>query len=173
MTKLVNTLVAAAVAAGIGLSLSAASYAQSDATRQPNVDGHARHGWGEPGDMRARMQARMAERARLMHNALAIRSDQEAAWTAFLGQARRPAADRSADSAEHADRAELTTPERLDRMARRMGERQAAFQRRAEAVKTLYAALDGSQRKTFDALVNLRVARFGSAGGGSRFHHMR
>ncbi len=171
MTNLVNTLAAAAVAAGIGLSLSAASYAQSDAAHQPPADGHARHGWGEPGDMRARMQARMAERASLMHDALAIRSDQEAAWTAFLTQARRPAGERPAGPrAEHAARAELTTPERLDRMAKRMGERQAAFQRRADAVKTLYAALDSSQRKTFDALVNLRFTGFGGDGG--RFRHM-
>ncbi len=51
-----------------------------------------------------------------------------------------------------------------------MADRQAKFQRRAEAVKTFYAALDGSQRKTFDALVNLRFARFGGGEGG--FHRM-
>ncbi len=171
MTKLVNTLAAAAVAAGIGLGVCAASNAQTDAAHQSQGDGHARHGWGKPGDMRARMEGRLTERARLLHDALAIRPDQDSAWTAFLAQMRPPAAEQAAGPRmEHADRAEVTTPERLDRVARRMADRQAKFQRRAEAVKTFYAALDGSQRKTFDALVNLRFARFGGGEGG--FHRM-
>ena len=50
----------------------------------------------------------------------------------------------------------LTTPERLDRMAafmaKRTAERQAAFQRRADAVKRFYAVLGPEQKRAFDAL---------------------
>jgi hypothetical protein len=50
----------------------------------------------------------------------------------------------------------MTTPERLDRMAQMMDQREtrrrAAFERRAAATKALYAALSPEQRHTLDAL---------------------
>lgn len=55
-----------------------------------------------------------------------------------------------------AEEASLTTPERLDRMMKRMSEdtarRQAAMSRHVEAVKQFYAALTPPQQKAFDAL---------------------
>jgi hypothetical protein len=57
------------------------------------------------------------------------------------------------------DLAGMTTPERLDAMARMMDERMTRmrerFQRHATAVKALYAVLSPEQRRTLDALPGL------------------
>lgn len=124
--------------------------------------------------MRARMEARHAERLKALHDVLAIRPDQEAAFQAFAAATQPPAP--KADAGPHAmggDRAaiaNLTTPERLDRMAQRMQERMArrqeAFSRRAAATKALYAALSPDQRRAMDALPMLRGGHDGPHGGG-------
>ena len=149
---------AAPVAAFAVLSLAAAAQAQTAApAAQPDAAAQAR--WN-PEAMRARMQARRDERLHLLHDALALRTDQEPAWQAFTQDSARP------DRGDHAGRrheesAAMTTPERLDRMARRMGEKQVELQHRADAVKRFYAALDTRQQKAFDALVALRGRRMG------------
>lgn len=117
-----------------------------------------------PEQMRARMEARRAERLKALHDVLAIRPDQEGAFQAFAAAMRPP--ERPAGEAPHAMTgdytalANMTTPERLDRMAQRMQERtarrQAAFARRASATKALYASLGPEQRRTMDALPLLR-----------------
>ncbi len=172
-TSLPKLLVAATVAAGLSVSLAAVGHAQSDPAPPARPgEGHGQHGWREPGQMRERFEAHLRQRAQLVHDALGLRSDQETAWQAYLSEMRPPApSERAGRRMDHGDHADLTTPERLDRMAMRMSERQAAFQRHADAVKRLYAVLDARQRKTFDALANLRVARFGREGPGLR--HMR
>jgi hypothetical protein len=60
----------------------------------------------------------------------------------------------------------LTTPERLDRQAQRLSERQQRQQKAATVVKTFYAALTSDQRKAFDSL----PLAFGGARGGHWRH---
>lgn len=168
MTKLFKSLSTACLAAGLGLSLAAAAHAQNQPGPPPREEGRGAHAWGQPGDMRARFEARRAQRAQLLHDALGLRSDQEGAWSAFMAEMKPP--ERADARMRHDDAVPLSAPERMDRAAARMGERQAAFQHRTDAVKRFYAALDERQRKTFDALVNLRLAKFGRGGGG--FHRM-
>ena len=48
--------------------------------------------------------------------------------------------------------AQMTTPERLDRMGERMKARQARFEQHAAATKRFYAQLSPSQQKAFDAM---------------------
>jgi hypothetical protein len=55
-------------------------------------------------------------------------------------------------------------------MEKRMGERQAMFEKHAAAVKTFYAALSPAQQHTFDALAKMRG--HGGRGGGMGHHHM-
>ena len=97
-----------------------------------------------------RTEARQAERARALHDVLGIRPNQEAAVQAFQAAMRPERRDHGQPPAPAA-----TTPERLDRMAARMAERQQAFQRRAEAIKRFYAQLTPEQQKSFDALQTL------------------
>jgi Spy/CpxP family protein refolding chaperone len=165
MSKAVITLPALALTATLGLTL--AAQAQPTTPAGPPQQ-QQQHGWDREG-MRARMQARMDQRFQVFHDALGLRADQEAAWQTFKTEW-RPAGDRMGRRRdEDRDAAPMTTPERLERMAQRMSERQAAMARRAEAVKRFYAVLDERQRKTFDALVSLRMARFDRGGPGRRF----
>jgi len=73
--------------------------------------------------------------------------------------------------------ARLKTPERIDRMRTLRNERNAQADRRAEAVKTFYAALSPEQQQRFDA-VSLRMHRDGKGerrgregGHGRHGHH--
>jgi protein CpxP len=124
----------------------------------------AHRSW-DPAQMRARMEERRTARLHALHEALGIRPDQEAAFAAFAAAMRPPEGDRQGMhpggmSADRAALANLTTPERLDRMGQRMQEhvarRQEAFARRASATKALYSALSPGQRRTMDALPPLR-----------------
>jgi hypothetical protein len=92
---------------------------------------------------------RMAQRLR---DILQLRPDQEPALKAFLQAARPPMDDRPGFMDDDAPPKPLTTPERLDLEAKRMAEHQAAFQKRAAAVRAFYTALTPSQQKAFDAL---------------------
>jgi hypothetical protein len=156
-----------ALAGAVVLGLGAVAVASAQDQSPPPGQGGpgARHGW-DPAAMKERMEARRAEHAKLLHDALSIRPDQEAAFQAFT-TAMTPE-PRERGQGEHRDgaRHELTTPERLDRMEKRMAEHQAKFQRRAEAIKAFYAALSPEQQRTFDALGALRGHGRGGHEGG-------
>jgi hypothetical protein len=141
---------------------SAAVVQAQDAPSAPPPAG-ARQGW-DPARFHARMEARRAERLKALHDVLAIRPNQEAAFQTFASAMRPPERTPGAGpvgrSDDRAALANLTTPERLDRMAQRMqartAEHQARFAQRIAATKTFYAALDPAQQKAFDALPMLR-----------------
>jgi hypothetical protein len=113
------------------------------------------------------MEARRAARLHALHDVLAIRPDQEGAFTAFAAALRSPerapGAKAEGMGADRAAMANMTTPERLDMMAQRMqarmGRRQERLQRRAAATKALYAALNPEQRRVMDALPLLAGGR--------------
>jgi hypothetical protein len=151
MSRTISFLAAAATS----LCLSSAALAQDQQLAQPMGDS-AHH--GDRAAMREQwMKARQEHRARFLHDVLNIRPDQEVALQAFL-------ADTQRQPHEHKDWAErdgqaatpMTTPQRLDQMAammaRRSAEHQAAFQRRADAIKRFYAVLSPVQKRAFDAL---------------------
>jgi hypothetical protein len=101
-----------------------------------------------------RMQAHREAHLHALHDLLNIHPDQEAAFQAFAQSMHADKGDwRGRHDAEAG--APLTTPQRLDRMEARMAERDAAFKRRADAVRTFYAALSPDQQRTFDALHDL------------------
>ena len=130
---------APALIAAIGLSLCgvAAGYAQDGAAGAPAAPG-AQHKHWDPAAMKAHMEARRAEHVKFLHDALTIRPDQEAAFQAFVssmdhhgdrkgGQERGmhhgmgPGGDHAQGAADA--RESLTTPQRLDRMQKRMADR--------------------------------------------------
>ena len=107
--------------------------------------------------MVARRAERMQRRAALLHDALALRPDQERAWQTFM-TAMAPSEtmmERRGPRGPDGDAAPLTTPERLDRMAERLNRGQAEFSRHAAAVREFYAVLSPTQQRTFDALATL------------------
>lgn len=134
-------LAGAAVAAALVLAGGAAvSYAQP--APPPDAPGMARP---DP----AAMAQRRAERLR---DVLQLRPDQEPALRAFTEAMRPPEGLRERMMERRQEMRELSTPERLDRMKAHMAERQAAFDRRAAAIKRFYAALTPAQQKAFDAM---------------------
>ncbi len=105
------------------------------------------------------MHDRQEARSKALHAILNLRPDQEAAFQAFQA-AMTPPAREPHDRGGQADAAEMTTPQRLDRMAERMAKHEAEFQRRAAAIKSFYAVLSPEQQRAFDAMSML--------GGGGR-----
>ena len=169
MTQFIRVLSATALAGGLALSLAASAGAQGAPPSPPGAEAGPGHHW-DPAKMRQRMDERRQHRQQILHDALGVRADQEAAWQAFTGSMRPPEGKggpgmRHRDGEGPGERAELTTPQRLDRMAERMSERQARFAQRAAATKSFYAALDPRQQKTFDALVMSRMGHGGMGGG--------
>ena len=152
------------------MSLAASASAQQRPPPPPPGAGPAGRQW-DPSEMRARFEERRQQRQQVLHDALGLRPDQDGAWEAFLATEHRPDGERGPGmrhrEGEDGQRGELSTPQRLDRMAQRMSERQARFAQRADAIKRFYAALDPRQQKTFDALA---MAEHGHGMGGFGGH---
>ncbi len=155
----------AAGAAVLALSIAAAAWAQPAPPPASDSAGAPAGAHFDREAMRARMEARRQERLQTLHDALGLRADQDGAWRAYVDGMRQPEGREGRDHRDHArGEGPMTTPERLDRMAQRMSEHQAAFQRRAETIKGFYAALSPTQQRTFDALGRLRMGGRGMGG---------
>lgn len=161
---------AAAAVLCLGLTAAAAAAGAQDRPAGPG---------GPPRGDRAGERQKMFEdfrhrREQRLHDLLQIRPDQEGALRAYLaavepqgkpgergpGREGRPDRDRP-----------MTTPERLDRMAARMAERQQRFQAMSAATKTFYAALNADQRKAFDAMPRMGGEGHGFGHGGFGHGH--
>lgn len=91
----------------------------------------------------------VAQRLQALKTQLAIRSDQEPAWTTFVAAlSARPALQRPT----RAELEAMTTPQRLDRMRELRNQRHAAMDQRSEAVRVFYGVLSAEQQRTFDTL---------------------
>ena len=153
----------------LGFSLLASPAAQ--AADPPGPPPHAAM-QGHEGNMQEAHQGHMPQLASLLHDALALRPDQEASWRTFAASMTPPAAMMSHGD-ETQDHAMLTTPQMLDRMADHMRREQAEFERHAAAVRQLYAVLSPTQQRTFDALMMLMHHGMGMHGmGGMEMHGM-
>lgn len=119
------------------------------------------------GKFAERMQERRAKHLAALKAKLKLDASQESAWTAFTSATQPPALPPRADrEAARAEFAQLTTPQRLDRMQARQSERAARFAQRADATRTFYAALRPEQQKTFDT----EALKHGPRGHGPRGH---
>ncbi|MDR0458324.1 MAG: Spy/CpxP family protein refolding chaperone [Burkholderiaceae bacterium] len=139
-------LLAAAALAGLGT----VALAQQSASLAPPAPGApaAEHRHITPEQWRERMAQRRAEHMAHFKAALGITPDQEGAWNQFTTAMQPPAPPQPAG--QRGDWARLTTPERIDRMAQRMAERQQRFKQMGEAIKTFYGQLTPGQQKIFD-----------------------
>ncbi len=123
------------------------------AAMKPPEGREGRPGWGGPrgdhegmhehGPMPADPAARKAE----MDKRIAEMKARKAEW-----------------DGKRAEFAAMTTPQKLDMMMKRAGERQAHMQARVAAIKAFYAALTPSQQKAFDLMHQ------GMMGGGMHRH---
>lgn len=159
-------LVAAACLAVLGFSASAQP-AQPAIVAPGAAPTAAMPGPGQHPTMQehfARMQQRMARRDAALKQILQITPDQEGAWNQWAA-ARHASADMPRP--RPGEFAQLTTPQRIDRMRELRAARDAEMDRRAEATKAFYASLTPAQQKAFDALTLAHMGGFG----GHRGHH--
>jgi len=129
-------------------------------------------GAGGPMGMRghmdpAKMEAMMAKRHDALKAKLKLTPEQEGAWATFTA-AMKPPARTDMKRPDRSELDKLTTPERIDKMRALRGEHMAAMnsamEKREDAIKTFYAALNADQKKVFDA----EHARMGSRQGERR-----
>lgn len=117
---------------------------------QPAAGPHAAHGAGV--DMKAHHEAMHRQHAEDMKTVLRLRPDQEAALAAFM-EAHKPPVHEMKGPAEPKA---LTTPQRLDEMAKHEAAMGAHRERMRQALTKFYAALTPEQQKAFDALQRLK-----------------
>lgn len=105
-------------------------------------------GPGPRGDaMHAHWQEHMAQRAAELKGKLQLRPEQEADWARFL-EAMKPA--QRPLRPDPRELAQLSTPERLDRLRALRQQRESEMERRDAATRTFYATLSPEQQKVFD-----------------------
>lgn len=152
------------VVAGLLATAGFATYAQGPGG-MGMMDGDGRMGRMDP----AKMEQMVAKRAADLKAKLKITPAQESAWTSFT-TAMKPPANVQQNRVDRAELDKLTTPERIDKMralrAERTAEMNAAMDKRDEATKTFYAALNADQKKVFDT-EHARMGQHASRGG----HH--
>lgn len=146
MRSTIRQIALSAVAALAVASVAPAAWAQAQGAARPTPDQmHAK--------MQAMREAHERQHAQDLRTILRLRPDQEAALTAFLASHKRPArapGDHKGPPGEAG--MAMTTPQRLDQMAKREAERTGMEQRHAEALRTFYGALSPEQKQVFDAL---------------------
>lgn len=162
--KSLNTLLLAGIMATAALAATAqtvAPAAPATAAAPAKPAGH--HGDHMSRHDPAKMQARMAQHQTELKGKLKLTPAQEGAWTAFTAGMQPPAHGARMTPEQRADMDKLTTPERMDKMRtlrnQRMAEMNASMDKRGEATKTFYAALNADQKKVFDS------QRMGGKGG--------
>lgn len=99
--------------------------------------------------------AMMAKHQAELKAKLKLTPAQEGAWSAFTAALQPPAHMARPTPEQRAELDKLSTPERIDKMralrTQRMADVSAAMDKRGEATKTFYAALNPEQQKIFDA----------------------
>lgn len=162
MKALLNRRQLAATALGTAITaLSFAAIAQNTVPAAPlqaplaataaPADHHAkRHGPQAQAEHQKRFEQAMAERQSRLKDSLQLRPDQESAWKDFIGQTQvKPRA--SGERLPREQWAQLSTPQRLDRMEALKAERDAQFKQRNDGIRRFYSQLSPSQQKAFDA----------------------
>jgi len=95
----------------------------------------------------AKSAERIAKREAALHDKLCLTATQEPAWKTFTDrmQASGPA------KSERAPDADMTAPERADRMVAFLQAAQQRAATRAQAIKEFYSGLSPDQQKLFDS----------------------
>lgn len=159
MKTLHRHLLTAGLLAGLGIGAIAQTQTAPTAPAGPGpqaMQGERHH--RDPAQFRARMQERHAKRLEALKQKLQITPAQEGAWSTWVAS-RRPSANMPRP--QRGEFAQLSTPERIDRMRTLRAARSAEMDRRGEATKTFYATLTPAQQKAFDALTLAHMGGFG------------
>ena len=136
--KSIAIAVASAVLATGGVAVTSSAFAASEGSLHSVAFG------SHDG---AKFAERIAKRQAALHDKLALTPAQEASWKTFTDrmQASVPA------KAERAPVANMTAPERADRMVTFLQAAQQRAAARAQAIKEFYSGLSAEQQKVFDS----------------------
>ena len=129
-----------------------------------------RHARRAPAEREKRMAEHHAKRMAELKAALKLTAAQEGAWNTFTAATQPPARGERPPMDREAFK-NLTTPQRIDLMEKRMAERQAHMKQRGEAVKAFYAQLTPEQQKVFDERGMRHGKGEGRHGGHRGGHH--
>lgn len=132
MTKLRKFILVGFTTAGLGLAMNAV---------HANADECHRAGFNKE-----KFMQHMQQREAGLHEQLKLSAAQEPAWKAFTDKVKPAAGERP----QHEELAGLKAPERMERMAEHMQQREARMTVRVAAVKEFYAVLTSEQQKVFD-----------------------
>ncbi|HLK24498.1 MAG TPA: Spy/CpxP family protein refolding chaperone [Caulobacteraceae bacterium] len=145
--KLIFPAAAALAASAAVLAFAGATFGQDQQAgpRQPPT-AEQRQAW---------RQQHQAEAAQRLTAVLNLRPDQQGALQTFLAAMHASHDGREGHRHDGDQGQQLTTPQRLDRMAEMMTRREAAFHQRADAVRAFYATLSPEQQRAFDALPSM------------------
>ncbi|MCO5115441.1 MAG: Spy/CpxP family protein refolding chaperone [Burkholderiaceae bacterium] len=142
------------------------SVAQTTPALQPARPPRPRPASSAPAPGAQRWAERRAQRLEQLKAQLKLSPAQEGAWSAYTA-AMQPPAQRPARM-NHAELAQLSTPQRIERMQALQAEHQQFMSQRLDAVKAFYAQLTPEQQKIYDQ----QSLRHGPAGRGG-MHGMR
>lgn len=102
-----------------------------------------------------KMEAMVTRHLADLKTRLKITAEQEGAWSTFSAAMQPPAHPDEHARLDRTGMDKLTTPERIDKMralrAQRIADMQARQDKRDDATKALYAALNSDQKKILDA----------------------
>lgn len=136
-----------AVAQGLGAPAPTAQTAPAASAAQAQSP---RHDPQRHAQRMERLQQRQAEHQSRLKDSLQLRPDQESAWNDFIAKM-KPANRPVADHPSREPWAQLSTPERLDRLDAMKAERDRQVTQRHGAIRQFYAQLNPQQQKAFDA----------------------
>lgn len=153
-----------ALAPAVALFAASAACAQAPGGHPPGMHD------GPPAEMKAAHEAMMKQHVEDLKTVLRLRPDQEPALQAFIA-AHHPMGEGMDHMHGPMEPKAMSTPERLDAMAKREAEMAAQHDKMRKALATFYAALSPDQQKVFDALSRLQGpmgGHMGMMGGGPR-----
>ena len=154
---LLATLLAAASTWSMAQTAPAPTASPAATAQATQPDGTRAQRWAE----------RRAQRQEQLTAALKLSPAQEGAWSTYTA-AMQPPAQRPARM-DRAEMAQLTTPQRIERMQAVQAERQQFMNQRLHAVKAFYAQLTPEQQKVYDQQSLRRGDGYGY-GHGPRMH---
>jgi transketolase len=132
------------------LSLGGAAMAQQADTQaahgqRPHLTQEQRQ--AKMAEFRAKHAERRAQHIAQLHDALKLSASQEQGWNAFV------ASMKPAEHRQHGERAafaNLSAPERMQKMIEFSKQRTAQMESRLAALNTFYSTLSADQKRTFD-----------------------
>jgi Spy/CpxP family protein refolding chaperone len=118
----------------------------------------------------AKREQMRAQRVAKLHDELKITPAQESAWNAFVASM-KPAQRADQQHGDRAAMANLSAPERAQKMIERQKARTAHMEQRLAALNSFYSVLSPDQKKVFDEKAARMQSRFGRHGGHGGWQH--